>query len=178
MGSTATHYGNSSMAGAIYGSYVYWAEGELGAVDISNPNSPIQTGTFSGSDWGRGVAAKNNIVLFGDQRAGVWVLQNNLVTSVQEHVTTMSPQVIQLYQNFPNPFNPRTTFELYMPKRGRAALEVYDLLGRKVITLLDKNVESGSHRISFDASWLSSGVYFYTLRTENNSITRKMLIIR
>ena len=81
-------------------------------------------------------------------------------------------------QNYPNPFNPSTTISWQSPVGSWQTLKVYDLLGREVATLVDEFREAGFHSISFDASGLSSGIYFYKLQTENFSLVNKMMLIR
>ena len=88
------------------------------------------------------------------------------------------PVAFDLAQNFPNPFNPTTTIEFSLEATAQVSLAVYDLSGRKVATLVDGTVETGSHSVVFDASQLSSGVYFYTLNAEGQSMTRKMVLVK
>lgn len=83
-----------------------------------------------------------------------------------------------LHQNYPNPFNPVTTVDFELPHPTHVQLNVYDMLGRRVATLVDGFKESGFHSTVFDASALSSGVYIYTLRTESAEIHRKMTLIK
>jgi hypothetical protein len=83
-----------------------------------------------------------------------------------------------LYQNYPNPFNPTTTIEFDIPERANVKLVVYDILGREVETLIDKELEPGKYKVNFDATNLPSGVYFYTLRTPKFTKTNKMLLIK
>ena len=83
-----------------------------------------------------------------------------------------------LNQNYPNPFNPQTTIEFNIPKRENVVIEVYDLLGQKVKTLLDTELERGNHKIEFNAFGLSSGIYFYQMKTGGLTITKKMIVLR
>lgn len=83
-----------------------------------------------------------------------------------------------LYQNYPNPFNPETIIKYEVPIAGNINLSVYNLLGEKVAILTDGFVEAGVYTVNFNASNLSSGIYFYVLRTENIVIKNKMILIR
>ncbi|HSD64802.1 MAG TPA: T9SS type A sorting domain-containing protein [Ignavibacteriaceae bacterium] len=84
-----------------------------------------------------------------------------------------------LLQNYPNPFNPTTKIEYNIPKENWVTVKVYDILGNDVKTLVNEKQKKGSYEIKFDGSGLSSGVYFYTLRTSAGIfMTRKMLLLR
>jgi len=88
------------------------------------------------------------------------------------------PRTYALDQNYPNPFNPLTTIQYQLPEEMKVRLEVYDLLGRKVATLLDRRIPAGYHEVSFDASSLASGVYIYRLVAGSFSKTRKMMVMK
>ena len=90
----------------------------------------------------------------------------------------MVPEKYLLYQNYPNPFNPSTKIRFELPKPETVKIEIFDILGRKVKTLLDKQMPAGVHEVDFIASDLSSGMYFYKLKTESYSITKKMILLR
>lgn len=109
-----------------------------------------------------------------------WALVNpnlGVATSNEEDLAEV-PEKHSLYQNYPNPFNPATNigFELSSPSDVR--LEVFDMIGRKVSVLLDTRMTSGFHEVRFDASSLSSGVYFYRLQTSSSVLTRKMILLK
>jgi ligand-binding sensor domain-containing protein len=89
-----------------------------------------------------------------------------------------TPTRFTLYQNYPNPFNPSTTIEFDIPERTNVKLVVYDILGREVETIIDKELEPGKYKVNFNATNLPSGVYFYTLRTPKFTKTNKMLLIK
>ncbi len=93
------------------------------------------------------------------------------ITAIAEHV--LKSMEYKLAQNFPNPFNPSTTISFSIPRSERITLEVYNLLGQKVASIMNKEMEGGSYNIKFDASNLSSGIYFYTLRAGKLYIDQK-----
>jgi photosystem II stability/assembly factor-like uncharacterized protein len=88
------------------------------------------------------------------------------------------PNTFNLEQNFPNPFNPSTTIKFSIPEQRHIKLKVYDLLGRVVSTIVDEILDAGFYQKVFDASNLGSGIYFYSLSTDNNTITKKMLLLK
>jgi photosystem II stability/assembly factor-like uncharacterized protein len=84
----------------------------------------------------------------------------------------------KLYQNYPNPFNPNTKISWHSPIASWQTLKVYDLLGNLITVLIDEYKPAGSYTVSFNASELASGMYFYKLQIGNYSDTRKMLLLR
>lgn len=88
------------------------------------------------------------------------------------------PLEFSLSQNYPNPFNPSTTISWQSPVSSRQTLKVYDVLGNEVATLLDEFKSAGSYEVNFDASKLSSGVYFYRLNAGSFVETKKMILLR
>ncbi len=90
----------------------------------------------------------------------------------------VSPTQFELAQNYPNPFNPSTTINFTIPQSSVVTLKVYNTLGQEVKTLINGNMESGVHSISFDASDLNSGIYFYKLEAGQFSDVRKMTLIK
>ncbi|RMD95530.1 MAG: T9SS C-terminal target domain-containing protein, partial [Calditrichaeota bacterium] len=83
-----------------------------------------------------------------------------------------------LHQNYPNPFNPTTTIRFFLPKREHVRLRILDVLGREVVTLLDKTLDAGPHALSFQAKHLASGLYLYQLETGRFSEIKKMVLIK
>jgi spore germination protein YaaH len=88
------------------------------------------------------------------------------------------PSLFCLSQNYPNPFNPSTTIEFSVPSSEQVAVVVYDVLGREVARLVDGPLEGGVHRVIFDGTSLPSGSYYCTLRTPDQSQTRRMMLVR
>jgi pimeloyl-ACP methyl ester carboxylesterase len=84
----------------------------------------------------------------------------------------------ELEQNYPNPFNPSTTIQFQIPKSSFVNLKVYDILGKEVATLADEYKPAGSYEVNFDASQLSSGIYFYKLQTASFVETKKMVLLK
>jgi hypothetical protein len=89
------------------------------------------------------------------------------------------PAKFALEQNYPNPFNPSTKIQYNLPENSFVSLKIYNAIGKEVASLVNNVVPAGIHDVLFDASGLNSGVYFYTLKTNNNFIqTRKMILIK
>jgi hypothetical protein len=88
------------------------------------------------------------------------------------------PTEFRLEQNYPNPFNPTTVITYQLPTANRVTLRIYDLLGKEVATLVDEEKPAGSYTVGFDATRLTSGMYFYRLTAGSQVQTRTMLLVR
>jgi hypothetical protein len=88
------------------------------------------------------------------------------------------PAQFTLMQNYPNPFNPSTAITFGLPERSRVRLIVYNTLGEQVAGLSDGEMEAGYHTVRFDASMLSSGIYFYRIEAGSFVQTRKFVLLR
>lgn len=86
------------------------------------------------------------------------------------------PNTFELNQNYPNPFNPSTTIEYTIPENSRVSLKIYDILGKEVATLVDKEQNSGTYIVIWDAKSFSSGIYFYRITAGSNSDTKRMVL--
>ena len=83
-----------------------------------------------------------------------------------------------LSQNYPNPFNPGTEINYTLAKSGNVTLKVYNLLGSEIATLVNGFMEAGKHSVKFDANNITSGIYFYTIKADNFTSTRKMILMK
>ncbi len=99
------------------------------------------------------------------------------VTSIGDEFESV-PLSFELKQNYPNPFNPSTVIQYQIPENGFVTLKVYDILGNEVATLINGKQQAGSYGINFNASELSSGIYFYQLKTGKFVDTKKMILLR
>ena len=110
---------------------------------------------------------------------GMGAEAENLCTSTRVERPQKLPAKYTLAQNYPNPFNPTTSITYYLPQKSNVTLEVFDITGRKVKVLVDRTQAAGKYTVTFDGSGLSSGVYFYRLKTSNGYIqSKKMLLIK
>jgi len=88
------------------------------------------------------------------------------------------PSGFQLSQNYPNPFNPSTTIKYEIPEMSFVTLKIYDILGNQIATLVNEEKPAGSYEVNFDASGISSGIYFYKINSGNYSEVKKMVFIK
>jgi outer membrane protein assembly factor BamB len=97
-------------------------------------------------------------------------------TSLEEE--DLIPEDFTLSQNYPNPFNPTTKIQYGLPEASKVRLDVFNLLGQRVATLVDEKVKAGMHTVTFDASQLASGIYIYRLATSKAVFTKKLTLIK
>ncbi|MCB0730577.1 MAG: T9SS type A sorting domain-containing protein [Ignavibacteriae bacterium] len=102
---------------------------------------------------------------------------------LKQKYNSLLPKKYILHQNYPNPFNPSTIIEYSIPNEETfqataVQLKVYDILGREVTTLFNEVKQPGSYQVTFDASALSSGMYFYELKSGNFREVKKMMLLR
>jgi hypothetical protein len=105
------------------------------------------------------------------------VYDPDLITGSNEVINTV-PTEYKLYSNYPNPFNPSTTIKFAIPRKDNVKLTVYDALGRAVSELVNGTKEAGTYEVSYNASSLASGIYFYKLETTGFSEVKKMMLLK
>ncbi len=98
-------------------------------------------------------------------------------TGVNE-LNRIVPATFGLMQNYPNPFNPTTTISYALPEAAEVNLEVFDILGRRVATLVNGNMPAGLYNLTFDAKGLNSGIYIYRLRAGSYIESRKLTLLK
>jgi hypothetical protein len=121
-----------------------------------------------------GTATAPRLTIDGIRIQTQWPVATGVAAQASENV----PASFGLEQNYPNPFNPSTTIRFNMPQSGFTTLKVSDLLGREVVTVVNGYLTAGQHTISFNASQLASGVYYYTLTCGAFQQTKKLMLVR
>ena len=84
----------------------------------------------------------------------------------------------ELQQNYPNPFNPETTIEYTIDKTSDIRLEIYSVNGKLIKTLVNQKQNPGNYLVTFSGTGLSSGIYYYILKSENNRVSKKMVLLK
>lgn len=120
----------------------------------------------------------NNVWIGGDYGIILSSVSQEEVTAVSDRNSSAAPQSFALDQNFPNPFNPSTTIRYSVINSGNVTLKVYDILGKEVAELVNSFHNAGSYTAHFNASELSSGIFFYILQSGNSVSTKKMLLLK
>lgn len=145
--------------------------------DREDPNNP------GFALWPSQGSIRNDMGVFGGPYCSDLPL---IITSIGDDIQGSIPDELNLFQNFPNPFNPTTKIKWHSPVSGYQTLKVYDILGNKIITLVDEFKFAGEYDVTLDASGLSSGLYFYQLSLSNPEAgsgqvftqTKKMILLK
>jgi hypothetical protein len=145
--------------------------GDLDVIVVANIDGDPADEILYTMGYTRGVA--------NDTTANVAILDIEFTPVSVELVDTNIPDNFYLDQNYPNPFNPSTTITFGLTVEMVVELKVYDLLGKEVMTLIDNDVMSaGSYNVTFDASRLASGSYYYRLKVGDNVLSKKMVLLK
>ena len=90
----------------------------------------------------------------------------------------MIPENFTLHQNYPNPFNPTTNIKFELPNMANVELNVYNMMGQKIATLISGNLRAGVHHIHWNASDIASGIYFYRLEAGSMVVSKKLTLLK
>jgi hypothetical protein len=160
---------NSTVPGIGLGIVGYFNDGTILSEIVLNPDAShqrVQT-TWNWRDLEKISVAVVNTNPSGTENAGYTLLMN-----------ASSPDEDFIIQNYPNPFNNSTRITFAITESKPVRLEVYDSIGRRVQTLIDRQLESGFHTVTFDASGLASGMYIFRITTDQLTRSRKMLLVK
>jgi phosphatidylserine/phosphatidylglycerophosphate/cardiolipin synthase-like enzyme len=158
-------------------------------IDAGEPGSEeyVITGSHNWSNSAENSNNENTLIINSRRIANLYLQEfsarykdaggTDILVGVEEKSSSM-PAAYGLSQNYPNPFNPTTVISYQLPVMSKVGLVVYDILGRKVASLVDGIKSAGSYRITWDASKVSSGVYFYRLQAGNYRATKKLLHLK
>jgi len=164
--------------------YGIWAVTSYGGdVGFSSPVAVTDVFNYRASYPSISLDKNQNVyIIWADERQGnkdIYFSKAATVTGVWEDNTLRTSNNYLLFQNYPNPFNPSTKISYSIPKSCFVTLTVYDILGKKIQTLVSEFQNANIYSVNFDASKLSSGIYFYKLQAGDGFVeTKKMLFLR
>jgi Tol biopolymer transport system component len=147
-----------------------------------NMGEPVNSSAWEGSPF---VSADGLYLFFNSDRHQqydhnpYWVNAQviyDLITDVEDEDS--NPVDFYLSQNYPNPFNPNATINFFIPKKAFVSLKIYDVLGTEITSLFNEEKSTGSYEVKFNASGLTSGIYFYHLQAGNFIETKKMILLK
>ncbi len=189
-GATWTALGGSTSGAIVYAFAVSGTNvfaGKNGGIDLSSDSGSTWTDIASWDVCTFATSAVSSLAIGGTNLyAGTAIFPpvgvfrrslSEMVTAVKEKGNTM-PAAFSLSQNYPNPFNPTTVITYQLPANAFVSLKVYDVLGSEVRTLVNERQSSGIHSVTFNASGLTSGVYFYRIETGTYHDAKKLLLLK
>jgi hypothetical protein len=155
-------------------------------IEMSDHNfKPTPIGGFGQGYQGDNIAlmsTNNNLIsVWMDNSTGIyqlWSVNADISSLGIKKIGELIPGNFMLSQNYPNPFNPSTTIRIEIPVNDFVEMRVYDVTGKEVAGLVNKELNAGIYDVIFDASGLSAGVYFYTMRSSEFVLTKKMLYVK
>ena len=154
---------------------------------LLSQQSPVSNWTTAGFVEGKGTTTERSFYSFKEknEKPGTYVYRLKQIDfdggysySSEVELEVIAPKEFTLYQNYPNPFNPVTTIKFAIPVKTNLSLSVYNSLGERVAEIFKGEMEEGYHEMLFNASGLSSGVYFYKIESESFNSTRKMILMK
>jgi len=174
-------YENHSMANvSIDNKYAYVTDSHHGLeiFDISDIENIREVGRIDLNTNVYFVKVHNDIIYVSSFTTGLFILKNDLITSLVEDNSNQMVATISLFQNYPNPFNPSSTIQFEIEKQEHVLLEVYSMLGEKITTLVNRELASGKHEVKFDGTKFPSGNYVYRIITSKNNLSKTMTLTK
>ena len=142
----------------------------------SIPSDPQNTGTYGNYVFKVQRYAPTYPGLIGkDLTPGGFI---ELYPSGIENTGSSIPDKFELSQNYPNPFNPTTNINFSISNAQFVTLKIYDMLGKEIATLVNEKLNAGSYKVNWNASAISSGVYYYRITAGNFVETKKMILLK
>ncbi|RJP60328.1 MAG: T9SS C-terminal target domain-containing protein [Ignavibacteriales bacterium] len=177
---------NAGSPSIIFDQEAYFNFGETLLIDLDSAKgsfAPVDAdltqlyGTSTLGDWRLRVYDKGMNSIVGNWLEWGLIIKGEGTTNVEDENEILVKEY-QLYQNYPNPFNPSTQIKFAIPQAGIVTVKVYDIIGREVTTVVNDNLNSGTHEVVFNANNLSSGIYFVRMASQNFTSTKKIMLIK
>ena len=154
-------------------------------------NQTIITGSHNWSNAAETTNNENTLIIHSKRIANLYLQEFkaryleaggtdtiSIITNIADNYNDKAPVQFYLYQNYPNPFNPTTNIDFSIPQKSKVTLSIYNTLGQIVSTLINEEKEAGIYQLKFNASTLSSGVYFYKISTGEFNQTKKLILLK
>jgi hypothetical protein len=163
---------------AVQGNLAYIAASypnELAIIDITDPQSPHEIAKHELPSFARAIKVSGDMIYVGTGNS--LITFRYPITSVEESPDVL-PSDLLIVDNYPNPFNSSTIIEYDLPRPADVRLDIYDILGRKVETLVNTGQEAGHHSAMWNGKDYSSGVYFYRIQAGDYTETKRMTLLK
>jgi len=168
------------------GDYVYVNSENNGlkVFNVTDISAPTMVASYDMLNSARGIIARNGLAYVAEKEGGFSIYRNELLVAIDPQ--EMLPTTLNLQQNYPNPFNPSTMIQFSIPQTMNAELvnmNVYNVLGQNIRTLVNRNLEAGSYQILWNGlnsngQQVPAGMYIYRLESAGQVISNKMVLIK
>ncbi|MBN1996193.1 T9SS type A sorting domain-containing protein [candidate division KSB1 bacterium] len=169
----------------VRGNLLFVCDGANGffVFDISDPANPVKIGYFDTGFYVENMTMDESYIYLTDNDNGIYIIELNDPTFISAGITGKVPSAFSLDQNYPNPFNAATKFTFYLPRSTRVRVDVFNLSGQKVRTLIDENISAGVESVTWDGRdnygrLVPSGVYFYQMDAGGIQQVKKCMLLR
>jgi hypothetical protein len=176
LSSTFLYFGVSYLSAVLSGSIFYWAQDSAGAIDMTSPLTPGPIAGFpitQGATW---IYTSANKIYVAQGERGLVILSSK--TTGVNLTPYEVPKEFRIFPNYPNPFNGTTSIILSNPERQRVQMDIYNVIGERVASLIDEMLGEGEFEFHFDASSIASGTYYCRARGEFEQSVIKMILLR
>jgi hypothetical protein len=157
--------------------YISLGLGGIQVLDVSEPGNVSLIAEYNTPGWAECIYPMDDSTIYVADRFSLLALRFDPQTGIIEEVDRI-PRSFSLFPNYPNPFNASTTISYELPVQSDVRLEIYDILGRKVETLVNDIQLAGRHWVIWEAEDASSGVYFYKIQTREYSWARNCILLK
>ena len=165
---------------SINGNYLYTSSAAPGleVFDISDAENPEWVGFHETAITGMDIAAKDEFIFVADWSDGLYIFQNDLMLDVRQDNDSLFIAQYGLISNYPNPFNSSTTLSFMLNQPGNVSINIFNALGKRQAELVSGNYQSGSQKVTWNASGLPSGDYFIRMISIEGLSSKKVTIIK
>jgi hypothetical protein len=171
-------FNTSSFVWGIFYSdnYAYLANtfSGLTVINVVNPINPSYLGSYNTPGYAEDIFVQGNYIYIADYTSMIILRFDPAIIDENNKL----PSTFSLSPNYPNPFNSSTTIRYNLPTESPVSIDIYDILGRKVQTLLDVKEQTGAYQVNWNADGLPSGAYFARLKAGEKSQTTKMVLMK
>jgi hypothetical protein len=167
----------SHAKGIAFKNGIVYVGDDLRIIDVSDPENLRELEYYNTAGKVNEIVLRNGYIFIADGPDGLYIFQYDKVGSITGN-DNFNPYSINLFQNYPNPFNSKTSIAFELSHPMFVNLSIYNIEGKLIRELINENLSSGYHTIKWEAEGKSSGIFFYVIKTESRTITKRLLLIK
>jgi hypothetical protein len=164
--------------------YAAWGWLGIGLINVADPANPYVIGRHATAGWSLDITGEDGLLYIADESSLLVFKTGDAPTDVNDDTNDeILPDAFSLAQNYPNPFNPATTIKFSLSRLSEVRLEILNIIGQKVTTLIDGKMPAGEHSIQWDGKEsggdnAATGIYFYQICTDDYVESKKMILLK